>query len=332
MNERLERLTSPLVFPAFHAGTLALVVLAGFSWGALAFALAMYVVMAFGITAGYHRYFSHRSYRTSRAFQFVLALLGTLPLQKGVLWWASHHRQHHRESDRDGDVHSPVRRGFWWAHMGWIVALDYKRTDWRGIRDFARFPELRWLNRCWYLPFAGLCAIVYGSLGLQYMVWGCFVSTVVLWHTTFSINSLAHRVGRRVYATGDESRNNLLLALLTHGEGWHNNHHFYAASARQGFRWYELDLSYAILCVLERLGVVWDVRRPSAEVVAGWLGGRNHLLAGSPGPGSCTDERAVRASHEPPGQAAAGSRWWLVTPAPAQPVEPAPQSNATASG
>src|SRR5690606_23272343 len=150
---------------------------------------------------------------------------------------------HHRESDRDGDVHSPVRRGFWWAHMGWIVAPDYKRTDWAGIKDFAHLPELRWLNAAWWLPFVALSLVVLGTLGFQFMVWGCFVSTVALWHTAFSINSLAHRFGRRGYWTTVESRNILLLALLTHGEGWHNIHHFYAASARQGFRWYELDLS-----------------------------------------------------------------------------------------
>lgn len=278
MVKRADKLVAQLVFPAFHAGTIALIVVAGFTWGALALCFAIYALVAFGITAGYHRYFSHRSFKTSRTFQFLLALLGTLALQKGVLWWASHHRQHHRASDREGDVHSPVRRGFWWAHMGWIIAPDYKATDWAGIRDFAGFPELRWLNEHWLLPFVGLCAVVLLTLGFEYMVWGCFVSTILLWHATFSINSLAHKFGRRVYATADDSRNNFLLALLTHGEGWHNNHHFYAASARQGFRWYELDASYAVLCMLERLGIVWDVRRPPGDVVRGWLGGRNHLV------------------------------------------------------
>lgn len=292
MKERLERVVAALVFPVSHAATLTMVVFAGFGWGPLAFGLAMYVAMAFGVTAGYHRYFSHRTFQTGRAFQFVLAFLGTLPLQKGVLWWASHHRQHHRTSDRDGDVHSPVRRGFWWAHMGWIVAPDHKATDRAGIKDFAGVPELRWLDDHWRLPFAGLCAVVLCTLGFQYMVWGCFVSTVLLWNATFSINSLAHMFGRRVYATSDESRNNLVLAIITLGEGWHNNHHFHAASVRQGFRWYELDLTYAALCVLERLGVVWDLRRPSPEVVAGWLGGRNHLI-GRPGQGARAAGRDV---------------------------------------
>jgi stearoyl-CoA desaturase (delta-9 desaturase) len=275
---RAHRFFSHLVFPTWHAGTVLLVCLAGVSWSAVAFCAAMYALLAFGITAGYHRYFSHRSYRAGRAFQFALALLGTLAMQKGVLWWAGHHRQHHRDSDGETDVHSPVRRGFWWSHLGWIVAPDYKQTDWAGIKDMAVYPELRWLNRYWAAPFAGMCVLVFATLGLQHMVWGCFVSVVLLWHATFAINSLAHLFGRKVYRTGDESRNNALLALLTHGEGWHNNHHFYAASARQGFRWYELDLSYAVLCVLEVLGVVWDLRRPSPEVVAGQLGGRDHLV------------------------------------------------------
>jgi stearoyl-CoA desaturase (Delta-9 desaturase) len=280
--DRLARWHDRVVFPAFHLLTVALVLLAGVSWGAVALCLAAYALVAFGITAGYHRYFAHRTFSTGRAFQLVLALLGTLALQKGVLWWASHHRQHHRASDREEDVHSPVRRGFWWAHLGWIVAPDYKRTDWRGIKDFTRYPELRWLNRWWGVPFLASSALVLVTLGFQYMVWGCFVRTVLLWHATFAINSLAHLVGRRVYATTDESRNNALLALITHGEGWHNNHHYYPASARQGFRWYELDASYLALCALERLGVVWNVRRPPPEVVAGRLGGRERLLARLP--------------------------------------------------
>jgi stearoyl-CoA desaturase (Delta-9 desaturase) len=281
-SERYHPLLSHLMFPVAHVAAVVLVLFAGVSWSAVAFCAGMYALFAFGITAGYHRYFSHRSYRTGRAFQLVLALLGTLPLQKGVLWWAGHHRQHHRDSDGEADVHSPIRRGFWWSHMGWIVAPDYKQTDWAGIKDMAVYPELRWLNRFWGAPFAVMCAVVYATLGLQHMVWGCVVSTVLLWHATFAVNSLAHLFGRRVYETTDHSRNNVLIALLTHGEGWHNNHHFYAGSARQGFRWYELDLTYGVLCVLEALGVVWDVRRPSPEVVAGLLGGRNHLVAAEP--------------------------------------------------
>jgi stearoyl-CoA desaturase (delta-9 desaturase) len=267
------------VFLGFHVATAIMIGIAGVSWPAVALCAAMYALLMFGITAGYHRYFSHRSYRTGRAFQFVLALLGTLSLQKGVLWWAAHHRRHHRESDGPDDIHSPVRRGFWWSHVGWIMAADYMETDWDGIKDMARYPELRWLNEHYILPFVGLCCLVFFPLGFQYLVWGCFVSTIFLWHATFCINSLAHVLGRRVYATTDTSKNNLLLALATHGEGWHNNHHFYAASARQGFRWWQVDVSYYVLCALELVGIVWDVKRPSPAVVDGWVGGKDHLVA-----------------------------------------------------
>lgn len=273
------RLGDNVAFLGFHVATAILVALADASWGAVGFMALVYALLMFGITAGYHRYFSHRSFRTSRAFQFVLALLGTLSLQKGVLWWAAHHRRHHRESDGENDIHSPVRRGFWWAHVGWIMAPDYMETDWDGIKDMARYPELRWLNQHFILPFVGLCVLVQLTLGFQYLVWGCFVSTVLLWHATFCINSLAHVLGTRVYETTDQSRNNFLLAIATHGEGWHNNHHFYAASVRQGFRWWQVDLSYMVLCVLERLGVVWGLKRPTPEIVDGWLGGKDHLIA-----------------------------------------------------
>lgn len=273
------RLGDNVVFTGFHVATVILVAVAGVSWGAVGLMALMYALLMFGITAGYHRYFSHRSFKTSRAFQFVLALLGTLSLQKGVLWWAAHHRHHHRESDQEGDIHSPTRRGFWWSHVGWIMAPDYMETDWDGIKDMARYPELRWLNKHFILPFVALCVLVQFTLGLQYLAWGCFVSTIFLWHATFCINSLAHVLGGRVYETTDTSRNNLLLALATHGEGWHNNHHYYAASVRQGFRWWQVDLSYTVLCVLELLGVVWGMKRPTPEIVDGWLGGKDHLIA-----------------------------------------------------
>jgi stearoyl-CoA desaturase (delta-9 desaturase) len=272
------KLLDNLVFLGFHTATVILVAIAGVSWGAVALMVGMYALIMFGITAGYHRYFAHRSYQTSRAFQFVLALIGTLAIQKGVLWWAAHHRRHHRESDQEGDVHSPVRRGFWWSHVGWIMAPDFMETDFDGIKDMARYPELRWLNQHYILPFAIFTAIIYFTLGLQYMAWGCFVSTVLLWHATFCINSMAHLLGRRVYETTDHSRNNLLLALATHGEGWHNNHHFYMASVRQGFRWWQIDVSYMVLCVLEAVGIVWGLKRPTPEIIGGWLGGKNHLI------------------------------------------------------
>ena len=216
----------------------------------------------FFVTAGNHRYFSHRSYRTSRVFQFLLALGGVATGQKGVLWWAAHHRRHHRFSDRPGDAHSP-RDGFWWSHMGWMLSRELERTDLNGVKDLARYPELRLLERFWMLPpvLVGVATwAIGGSFGL---VWGYFVCQTLFWHGTFTINSLSHVFGTRRFDTRDDSRNHWLLALITFGEGWHNNHHHRPGSVRQGMRWWEIDLSYYILRGLAAVGLVWDLRAAS---------------------------------------------------------------------
>jgi stearoyl-CoA desaturase (delta-9 desaturase) len=233
---------------------------------------ACYALRIFAITGGYHRYFAHRSYRTSRAFQFVLAALGASAVQKGPLWWASRHRQHHKYADQPGkDIHSP-REGFYHAHQGWIFNGRHDASLLDQIRDFASYPELVWLNR-WHvappLAIAAICAAIGGIPGL---VWGFLISTLVCWHSTYTINSLAHRWGSRRYATRDDSRNNLWLALLTFGEGWHNNHHHFCASARQGFFWWEIDVTYYLLRALAALGLVWDLREPPAHVVRASVG------------------------------------------------------------
>jgi stearoyl-CoA desaturase (delta-9 desaturase) len=220
----------------------------------------------FFITAGYHRYFAHRSYRMGRIPQFLMAFGGTTATQKGPLWWAGHHRDHHRHSDTDLDVHSP-QKGFWWSHVGWILCDKYAHTNTERIKDFAKYPELRFLDRFnwigpWMLAIASF--LVAGWSGLLI---GFFLSTVLLWHATFTVNSLAHVIGRRRYVTEDTSRNSALLVLWTMGEGWHNNHHYYQASARQGFFWWELDPSYAILKVLSWVGVVRDLKVPSKQVL-----------------------------------------------------------------
>jgi stearoyl-CoA desaturase (delta-9 desaturase) len=257
---------SQALYWGLHASCL-LVFLTGVARADLLLCAASFWLRLFAITGGYHRYFSHRSYRTSRAFQFALALLGTSSVQKGPLWWAGHHREHHRSSDQPGrDVHSP-RDGFYHSHQGWIFdgRRDASRLDL--IRDFARFPELMWLNR-WHV--VGPLALALGCLawgGPRAVLFGFALPTVALWHSTYAINSLAHRVGTRRYATGDDSRNNWWLALLTWGEGWHNNHHHYSASARQGFLWWEVDLTYYALRGLAALGLVWDLREPPAAVV-----------------------------------------------------------------
>jgi stearoyl-CoA desaturase (delta-9 desaturase) len=255
-----------LPFFAVHAVALATPFVAPVAWGWVALAAAVYAVRMFGITAGYHRYFSHRAFRTSRAFQLVLAILGAASAQKGPLWWAAHHRDHHRWSDGPEDIHSPLRHGFWWSHVGWILSRRYDATKLGRVKDLARFAELRWLDR-WHLAVPGaLAAGLFLAGGLPALLWGFFVSTVLLWHGTFVINSLAHVLGSRRYATADGSRNSLLLALVTFGEGWHNNHHFYPSAANQGFFWWEVDVSYYALRALAALGVVRDLRTPPAHV------------------------------------------------------------------
>ncbi|HZJ65107.1 MAG TPA: acyl-CoA desaturase, partial [Kofleriaceae bacterium] len=226
-----------------------------------------YLVRMFGVTAGYHRYFSHRSYKLRRVPQFALAWLAQSSGQKGVLWWAAHHRDHHNHSDGPDDVHSP-REGFWWAHVGWSTSNLSNGGTYDGIADLVRFRELRVLDRFKHWPAVLLAVVLVVVGGWHALVWGFFISTVLLWHGTFTINSLAHVIGRRRYATKDASRNNWALAVITMGEGWHNNHHHYMSSANQGFRWYEIDVSYYLLVALSKLGVVWDVRRAPAQVVA----------------------------------------------------------------
>ena len=234
--------------------------------GLLALLAVTFWVRMFAVTGGYHRYFSHKTYRTSRAFQLVLALLGTSAVQKGPLWWAGIHRLHHTYSDEPGDPHSP-RDGFWYSHAGWIQDPRWESTPLDQVRDLARFPELRWLNRWHFAVPVALAGGLWLAGGWPAFVWGFAVSTVLLWHSTYTINSLAHRWGTRRYETSDTSRNNWVLALLTMGEGWHNNHHRYMASTRQGFFWWELDLTYYALRALQAVGLVWDIREPPAELL-----------------------------------------------------------------
>jgi stearoyl-CoA desaturase (delta-9 desaturase) len=258
---------SRAIYWGIHASVL-LVFATGAPRQALWLCAATYAIRVFGITGGYHRYFAHRSFRTSRAFQFVLALLGCAATQKGPLWWCGTHRRHHSYTDAPGDPHSP-RQGFWYAHQGWIFDPRWGGTPSDLIRDFARYPELRWLNKWHVLAPLGLAALCWAVGGFAGVVWGYSVSTVLLWHSTYCVNSVCHVLGFRRYPTSDTSRNNPLVALLTFGEGWHNNHHYYQASARNGFRWWEIDVTYYLLRVLAAVGVVWDLREPPASVLAG---------------------------------------------------------------
>jgi stearoyl-CoA desaturase (delta-9 desaturase) len=267
-------------FLGMHLACIA-VLWVGVSPIAVIVALALYAVRMFAITGFYHRYFSHRTFRTSRALQFVAALIGASSVQRGPLWWAAHHRNHHRHADTVADPHSPTQHGFWWSHAGWFLTREGFRTDWSRIPDLAGYPELRWLDRYDTVVPVLLAAALFavgealerfapglGANGPQLLVWGFFISTVVLFHATVTINSLAHRFGRRRFDTRDDSRNNLWLALLTFGEGWHNNHHFFPGTARQGFRWWEIDLTWYGLRLLALFGLVRDLKPVPAWVLA----------------------------------------------------------------
>ncbi|NMU91501.1 acyl-CoA desaturase [Achromobacter ruhlandii] len=272
--------TRALPFALLHAGCL------GALWtdvspAALALAGALYAVRMFALTGFYHRYFSHRAFRTSRAMQCLFAVLGASCAQRGPLWWAAHHRHHHRHADDEQDLHSPRRHGFWWSHMGWFLTRRAFATDLARVPDLRGYAELRWLDR---FDAAVPLALALGCYGLgallervapgldtngpQMLVWGFFISTVALFHATVTINSLAHRYGKRRYDTADDSRNNAWLALLTFGEGWHNNHHFYPGSARQGFRAHEIDITWYGLRLLAAAGLIWDLKPVPAWALA----------------------------------------------------------------
>ncbi|TGL48177.1 acyl-CoA desaturase [Leptospira kemamanensis] len=238
-----------------------------FSWALVWVAVGSYFLRMFGITAAYHRYFSHSSFKTSRVFQFVLAWIGSMSMQKGVLWWAAHHRNHHKYSDTEKDIHSPSRKGFWYSHMFWFLRDDYNDYEAKLIPDFYKFPELRWLDRYHWIPPLTYAILLYVVGGWGWLVYGYAVSTFILGHATWTINSLSHVYGSVRFDSRDTSKNNVWLALLTMGEGWHNNHHYYCSSANQGFYWYEIDMSYYILKFLSWFGIVWDLKKPPQKVL-----------------------------------------------------------------
>lgn len=253
----------------------------GASLVAVGVAVALYAIRMFALTGFYHRYFSHRTFRTSRTVQFVFAAIGASCVQRGPLWWAAHHRNHHRHTDTPLDPHSPRVHGFLWSHVGWFLTPRGFRTEIERVPDLAKFPELRWLDRfdiavpvVLAIALYGLGALLHavapelGTTGWQMLVWGFFISTIVLFHATVTINSLAHRYGTRRFETHDDSRNNVWLALITFGEGWHNNHHFFPGTVRQGFRWWEIDMTYYGLVAMKWLGLVHDLKPVPAWVAA----------------------------------------------------------------
>ena len=256
-------------YAAFHLACFG-VIWTGTSWTDIWLCVILYVVRMFGLTAGYHRYFSHKSYKMGRIMQFIMGLLGTLTVQKGVLWWASTHRHHHRYSDTHQDLHSPAYKGFWYAHMGWFLDDKNRFTNYSMVPDLLKYPEIVWLNRhCVEINvlFALSILVLFGWSGL---FWGFFISTVLLWHVIHGIGSIGHSIGGyRNYHTTDNSRNNWFLGIVMLGEGWHNNHHYYPSSARQGFRWWEIDVTYSILKILSLVGLVTDLRTPSKAALKG---------------------------------------------------------------
>ncbi len=243
----------------------------------LAVAAASYAVRIFAITVFYHRCFSHRAFRTHRAVQFLFAFLGAAATQRGPLWWAAQHRLHHAHADTDEDPHSS-KRGFWWSHMLWFLGRANYSTPLYRVRDLARFPELVWLNRfdlAAPVVFAAGMFVLGEAIAFRFpetdgwrmLVWGYVIPTVVLMHVTFMVNSLSHRIGRRRFDTADNSRNNTWLAVLTFGEGWHNNHHRHAASARLGFYWWQLDLGWLGIEALRKLKLAWGLKMPPDAVL-----------------------------------------------------------------
>jgi stearoyl-CoA desaturase (Delta-9 desaturase) len=277
---KLVNIVKQFVFWGIHLGCFG-AIWVGFNWTAFSVCVFLYFLRMFAITGGYHRYFSHRTYKTSRVFQFILAFLGATSAQKGPLWWASHHRHHHQYSDTPEDIHSAHVKGIWWSHVGWVLSTRFLEPRLDLIKDFLKFPEIRWVDKYNILPPVVLAVLVYffgvfchsffpglQTNGIQMLVWGFFISTTFLYHGTFLVNSMTHLFGKKRFVTGDESRNSLLVALVTMGEGWHNNHHRYPGSERQGFYWWEIDMSHYILKLLSYMGIVWDLRVPPERIYA----------------------------------------------------------------
>jgi len=253
----------------------------GISWTAFVAFLGLYIIRGLGITMGYHRYFAHKSFKTNRFFQFILGLMGSMAVQGGILWWVSHHREHHRYTETEDDIHSPVAHGFWQSHIGWLTNKKAFNAPKIRANDFAKIPEIKFLQKQYVfiqvLQVLGLFSL--GSYlqaafpqletsGAQLLVWGFFINTVALWHSTFAVNSICHVWGKEPYEANDTSKNNFIVALLAFGEGWHNNHHKFATSARHGLEWWQFDMTFITLRFLEAFGIVSHLKIPTQEQLA----------------------------------------------------------------
>ncbi len=254
--------TNGIAFGLFHAGALAALFM--FSWHALAVALFLFwMCTGLGISMGYHRLHTHRSYQVPLALEYFFAVCGALTLEGGPIFWVSTHRIHHQKSDLPGDPHSP-RDGGWWSHMGWLLVGDSKHGNSPLMLKYA--PDLTkdrfyvWLDRYHWVPMVVLGVALYALGGISFVLWGVFLRVVVGLHTTWLVNSATHMWGTRRFDTRDDSRNNWLIALMTSGEGWHNNHHAHPTSARHGLAWYEFDLSWIQIKILMFFGIAKSVR------------------------------------------------------------------------
>jgi stearoyl-CoA desaturase (Delta-9 desaturase) len=253
---------------AFHVLAVIGVYQVGISWRLCLLALGSYLVRMWAVTVGYHRYFSHRAFKTSRVFQFIIGVMGTLAVERGPLWWGALHRRHHTYADSDDDIHSPTLHGFFWAYIGWMHSKTHTATtDYAAMRDFKRFRELYWLNEYYIVAPLVACGLLFVFCDYATFVWVVLVATVVQWHALFASNTFCHLFGSRRFDTKDTSTNNAVCALLVLGEGWHNNHHFFPGSARQGFYWWEYDVGYYSIKLLQALRLVWDVREVPARVL-----------------------------------------------------------------
>jgi stearoyl-CoA desaturase (delta-9 desaturase) len=234
-----------------------------FAWGLLALWAVSHFSRAVGLTLAFHRYFAHRAFQMNRAARFFWTFVGTAAMQKGPLWWAGHHVNHHRFADRDGDPHSPMVSGVYYAHIGWFLndaRHDRLEATNPVVRDFSAAPEIAFLDRYFFVPPLLLATTMYLVGGLSWLVWGFCLPTMTLAHATFAINTVNHMFGSRRFDTIDESRNNPLTALFAAGEGWHNNHHRYQRAARNGFYWWEIDLTWYAIRAMAVCGLAWDLQ------------------------------------------------------------------------
>jgi len=252
---------------AFHVGAIAALFM--FSWKALAFAAILWwITGSLGIGMGYHRLLTHRGYKTYKPVEYFLTICSTLTLQGGPMFWVATHRMHHQNTDVEGDPHSPRDGGFW-AHMGWIMTGRQLHNHSSALLPY--IPDLRkdkfhvWISKWHWLPISVLGIVIFAVGGIQYLMWGIFLRTVVGLHATWLVNSATHMWGSQRFLTGDTSKNSFWVAMLTFGEGWHNNHHAHPQSAKHGIAWYEFDMNWMGISALRMLGLAWDIKLPKLK-------------------------------------------------------------------